>query len=46
MLAYVGYYPGYYGYGYDPTLIFALIGLALSVLASFLVNSRFSKYDY
>ena len=36
---------GYYGYYYDPTLIFALIGLVLSLLASARVNTVFNKYS-
>lgn len=34
-----------YGYYYDPTWIFALIGLVLSLLASAKVNTTFSKYS-
>lgn len=37
----------FYGYNmfYDPTMIFPLIGIALSLLASFLMNSTYSKYE-
>jgi len=37
----------FYGYNmfYDPTMIFALIGIALSLFASFLMNSTYSKYE-
>ncbi|MGN0355908.1 MAG: zinc metallopeptidase [Muricoprocola sp.] len=37
----------YYGYGmyYDPTMILALIGLLLTMLASARVNSTFAKYN-
>lgn len=34
----------YYGYYYDPTWIFAIIGLLLSLAASAMVNSTYSKY--
>ncbi len=34
-----------YGFGYDPTIIFALIGLVLSLIASARVNATFSKYS-
>lgn len=35
-----------YGYYYyDPTMIFALIGLAISLMASFRVNTTFNKYS-
>lgn len=36
---------GYYGFGYDPTMILVLIGAALSMMASAKVNSTFRKYD-
>ena len=42
-----GYYYGGFRYGmgmfYDPTMIFVLIGLALSLLASALVKGTFAK---
>lgn len=41
MFAYLGY--GYYYY--DPTVIFALIGLVISIIASLRVNSTFNKYS-
>ncbi len=41
MFAYLGY--GFYYY--DPTIIFALIGLVLSLLASARVSATFSKYS-
>ena len=44
-----GYYYGGFRYGmgmfYDPTMIFVLIGLALSLLASALVKGTFAKYS-
>lgn len=40
MFGYIGY-----GYFYDPTMIFALIGLVISLIASFRVNSTFNKYS-
>ncbi len=36
---------GYYGYGFDPTIILVLIGAALSMWASSRVNSTFQKYS-
>lgn len=41
MFAYLGY--GYYYY--DPTIILALIGLVISLFASWRVNSTFAKYS-
>ena len=41
-------YAGYYGYGrmyYDPTMILALIGLVLTIIASSRVNATFAKYN-
>lgn len=39
-------YPyGYYGYYFDPTYVLVLIGLALTMAASFRMNSTFSKYS-
>ncbi len=37
-------YYGYYGYFYDPTYILVLIGIVLTMFASFRVNSTYSKY--
>ena len=42
MLLYV-YRP--YGFYFDPTYFLVLIGLALSLWAQFMVNSRFSRYS-
>lgn len=39
-------YPyGYYGYYFDPTYVLVLIGLVLTMAASFRMNSTFSKYS-
>ena len=41
-------YAGYYGYGrmyYDPTMVLALIGLVLTIIASSRVNATFAKYN-
>lgn len=35
----------FYGYYYDPTMIFAIIGMVISLIASARVNSTFSKYQ-
>lgn len=45
LLSYAG---SYYGYGrmyYDPTMILALIGLVLTMIASSRVNATFAKYN-
>ena len=36
---------GYYGFGFDPTMILLLIGTMLSLAASSRVNSTFSRYS-
>ncbi len=36
---------GYYGYGFDPTILLVLIGAVLSMWASARVNSTFQKYS-
>lgn len=38
-------YYGLYGFYYDPTWIFALIGIVLSLMASYHVNTTFTKYS-
>ena len=38
-------YGGYYGMFFDPTYILILIGVVLSLIASGIVNSTFSKYS-
>lgn len=43
MLGTLGYYP--MGYYFDPTMIFAIAGLLLSLLASAGVKSTFAKYS-
>lgn len=43
--AFFGYGMGGYGFFFDPTMIFIYIGLALSLLASAMVKSTFSKYS-
>lgn len=45
LLSYAGSYYRYGGMYYDPTMILALIGLLLSVLASARVNSTFARYN-
>ena len=40
-----GYGMGGFGMFLDPTMIFALIGLALSLIASGAVRSSFAKYS-
>lgn len=45
LLSYAG---SYYGYGrmyYDPTMVLALIGLVLTIIASSRVNATFAKYN-
>lgn len=42
---YSGYRRGYYGWGYDPTYLLAILGLILTLLASAKVNSTFRKYQ-
>ncbi|WP_125590062.1 zinc metallopeptidase [Companilactobacillus jidongensis] len=36
---------GYYGYGLDPTFILIIIGLVISLWASWFVKHNFNKYD-
>lgn len=36
---------GYYGYGFDPTFILIIIGLVISLWASWFVKHNFNKYD-
>lgn len=38
-------YGGYYGYGFDPTIILVLIGVVISLWAQGRVTSTFSKYS-
>ncbi len=48
LLTYANNFYGYGGYGrmyFDPTMIFALVGLVLTMLASAQVNSVFAKYN-
>lgn len=48
LLSYANYYYGYGGYPgmyYDPTMLLALLGLLLTVIASAKVNSTFAKYN-
>jgi len=44
VLAYYGYSPYGYGYGFDPTYLLVLVGAVLSMLASAMVSSTFNKY--
>ncbi len=40
-----GYGRGYYGWGFDPTYLLAVLGLLLTVLASAKVKSTFARYN-
>ncbi|MDO5345245.1 MAG: zinc metallopeptidase [Lachnospiraceae bacterium] len=41
---YGGYGRGYYGWGFDPTYLLAILGLILTLIASAQVKSTFHKY--
>lgn len=48
LLSYTNHYYGYGGYGrlyFDPTMLLALLGLALTMIASAKVNASFAKYN-
>ena len=38
-------YYGYYGYYYDPTYILVIIGIMITLWASFNVKGTFNKYS-